>query len=164
MRTIAKKIDWFIIKEEYVTTEIGYEELAKKHQIRRNTLCERAAKEEWVKQRARYREDLERKTAEEIAKKKAKQKAKDAVKVNKVCDKLLKRISSMAEKVVTAKELKALTSALGDIQKLKGIKSDEDKQEQEARIKALLHSIEKDTDKGHDAVKVIIEGAEEYAE
>lgn len=168
MIAIAKEIDWLIIKEEYVTTKISYKKLAEKHKVRYNTLTERAAAEGWVQERVRYREELEEKTLEELkrktARKNAKQRIKESKKVNEVSSKLLDKVLIIAEKITTAKELKALTDALLNIQKLKGIKSDEDMKEQAARTNAYLHSIEKDVDKGPQNITVVIEGNEDYAE
>lgn len=165
---LSEKYDWSNIKKEYVTGKMSYKKLAEEHGIRLNTLTERAAEEGWVQERGRYREEIEQKTLEELQKKTARQNAKqrirDSKEVNKVSSRLLEQVYVLVEKVKTPKELKSLTSALLDIQKLKGIKSEEDRKEQAARIKALLHSIEKDADKGPQEVKIVIEGDEEYAE
>lgn len=165
---MADRYDWPNIKKEYVTGKMSYKKLAEMHDIRLNTLTERAADEGWVQERVKYREEIEQKTLEELKKKTARQNAKQRIKdskeVNRVSNKLLEQVLSLADKVKSAKELKSLTSALLDIQKLKGIKSDDDMKEQAARIKALLHSVEKDIDKGPETVKVIIEGNGEYAE
>lgn len=161
---MAARYDWLNIKKEYVTGEITYEELAGKHGIRFKTLAERAASEEWVKEREKYREEIERITLEKAAKKKAKEMQKAEKSVNKVCDKLLDKISELIVNVRKAGDVKSLTSALTDIQKLKGIKSEEDRKEQAARIRVLLHSVEKDVDKGPETVKIIIEGNEEFAD
>ena len=168
MNSLAEVYDWSNIKKEYVTGKMSYKKLAEAHGIRLNTLTERAADEGWVQERVQYREEIEQKTLEELqkktARKNAKQRIKDSNEVSKVSSKLLSQVFTLADKVKTAKELKSLTSALLDIQKLKGIKSEEDRKEQAARIRALLHSVEKDVDKGPETVKIIIEGAEEYAE
>ncbi len=160
--------DWPNIKKEYVTGKMSYKKLAENHGIRLNTLTERAAKEGWVQERVQYREDVEEKTLEELkkktARKNAKQRIKDSKEVNKVSSKLLDVVFTLSETIKSPKELKALTSALLDIQKLKGIKSDEDMKEQAARISALLQTVEKNTVSGPQAVNVVITGAEEYAE
>ena len=147
-----------------MTGKITYEKLAEKHGIRFKTLAERAASEEWVNEREKYREEIDRITLEKAAKKKAKEIQKAEKRVSNVCDELLEKISELIVNVKKAGEVKSLTSALTDIQKLKGIKSEDDRKEQAARIRALLHSVEKDVDKGPETVKVIIEGGEEYAE
>lgn len=160
--------DWLNIKKEYVTGKMSYKKLAENHGIRLNTLTERAAKEGWVQDRVKFREDLEEKTIEEMKKKAARQNAKQRIKdskeVNKVSSKLLTVVLTLSEKISTAKELKTLTSALLDIQKLKGIKSEDDMKEQAARISVLLKSAEKNASGGPTAVNVVISGADEYAE
>lgn len=160
--------DWLNIKKEYVTGKTSYKKLAENHGIRLNTLTERAAKEGWVQERVKFREDLEEKTIEEMKKKAARQNAKQRIKdskeVNKVSSKLLAVVLTLSERISTAKELKALTSALLDIQKLKGIKSDDDMKEQAARIGVLLQTVKKNASGGPTAVNVVISGADEYAE
>lgn len=161
---LAEKYDWLNIKKEYVTGKLTYDDLVKKYGMQYKTLSQRAAREGWVKEREKYRAEIERISLEKEAKKKAREMAKAEKSVNKVCDRLLEKISEMIDRVKSAKDLKSLTSALSDVQKLKGIKSDADRKEQEARIKALLHSVEKDINAESKTVEVIIEGAQEYAE
>lgn len=162
---MAEKYDWDKIKKDYITGNLTYEELCKKHGVKRyNTLADRAAKEEWVDERGKYRVEKEQKELEEIARKKAKKAARDTVKVDKVCDKLLVRITDMTDKVFKAADIKNLTSALLDICKIKGVKSEADRKEQNAKIDMMLNSMERNLNGGPAAVEIHIKGAEEYAE
>lgn len=162
---MAAKYDWDNIKKEYITGNITYEKLCEKYGIkRRKTLEERASKEKWGDLRGEYRGEIQKISLEREAKKKAKAMEKAEKKVSKVCDKLLDTIFEMADKVKKAGDVKSLTSALTDVQKMKGIKSEDDRKEQAARIKALLQSVERNAETGPQTVKVIIEGSEEYAE
>ncbi len=162
---MAQKYDWDKIKEDYITGKNTYAELCEKYGIKRHkTLEERAAAEKWVDLRGNYRGEKEKKKLEEIARKNAKKAAKDKTSVDKTCNSLLKRIAVLAEKVIKPGDIKSLTSALMDICKMKDIKSDDDRREQQARISALLSSVEKNTTNGPQTVNVVITGADEYAE
>ena len=162
---MAERYDWDKIKKDYITGNLTYEELCKKHGVKRyNTLAERAADEEWRKEREKYREEKRQKELEEIARKKAKKAARDTVKVDKVCDKLLIRITDMTDKVFKAADIKDLTTALANVCKIKGIKSEDDRREQNAKIDMMLNSMERNLNSGSAAVEIRIKGAEEYAE
>ena len=162
---MAQKYDWDKIKKDYITGNFTYDELCEKYEIKRHkTLEERAAAEKWVDLRGKYRGEKEQKELEEIARKNAKKAARDEACVDKACNKLLKRIAEMAEKINKPGDIKSLTSALIDIHKMKGIKSEGDKREQQARINALLSSVEKNATGGPQTVNVVITGAEEYAD
>ena len=92
--------------------------------------------------------------------------ANKSVKINDVADKLLDKITNMIEEheeiLLNSQSLKHITSALKDIKDIKGLKSDIDLREQEARINKLRKEAEeeqKDT-----MVTVILGGeAEDYA-
>lgn len=162
---MAQKYDWDKIKKDYITGNFTYDELCEKYEIKRHkTLEERAAAEKWVEQRGKYRGEKEQKELEEIARKKAKKAARDEMTVDKVCNKLLKRISAMADSVFKASDIKDLSSALSNICKIKGVKSEDDRKEQRARIDAMLNTVEKNMNGGPAAVEIHITGAEEYAE
>ena len=134
---MAQKYDWDKIKKDYITGKSTYTELCEKYGIKRHkTLEERAADEKWVELMGEYRGEIQKISLEREAKKKAKAMEKAEKKVSKVCDKLLDTIFEMADKVKKAGDVKSLTSALTDVQKMKGIKSEDDRKEQAARIKA----------------------------
>lgn len=62
---------------------------------------------------------------------------KKAVNLNDIADILADRIKALAEKAEDADTIKKLTSAAKDIRDIKGIKTDADLREQEARIRKL---------------------------
>ena len=91
----------------------------------------------------------------------AKDIANNSVKINNVADKLLEKISSMIEEheeiLYNSQSLKHITSALKDIKDIKGLKSDIDLREQEARINKLRKDAE-DDDKDKDiTIEVIMD-------
>lgn len=63
--------------------------------------------------------------------------SKKAVNLNDIADILADRIKALAEKAEDADTIKKLTSAAKDIRDIKGIKTDADLREQEARIRKL---------------------------
>ena len=68
------------------------------------------------------------------------------MRINDVADKLLDKISDMiTQEGLTTQNIKHLTSAIKDIKDVKGIKSEIDLKEQNARIDKLRKEIEKDT-------------------
>lgn len=66
--------DWLKIKSEYVSGNISYRKLAEKHGVSASFLMQKAAKEEWSKQRDKQQRKTEAKT-----KQKAEEKISDAL-------------------------------------------------------------------------------------
>ncbi len=162
---MAEKYDWDKIKKDYITGNMTYEKLCEKYGIKRHkTLEERAAKEKWGELRGEYRGEIEKITLQKEAKKKAKKTEKVKKRISEVSDKLLDRVFDLAGSVCKAGDLKDLTTALSNIQRISGIKSEADQREQEARIDALVKQVEKNASSGPQTVNVVITGAEEYAE
>lgn len=96
--TIGKKVDWNVIKTEYIAGGISQRKLAKKYDIPFPTLRDRAKNEEWAKQRDKVRDRAVTKTIEKTA---------DAVVSNAVklerakglaIDRLIKALEQMPEK------------------------------------------------------------------
>ena len=80
-----------------------------------------------------------------------------STKINDVADKLLDKITETIEAIgLDALSIKQLASALKDIKDIKGIKSDLDIREQEARIDKLRKDAS-DED-GETSVTVVLEG------
>ena len=152
-------MDWKEIKAEYAEGGISYRDLAKKYDVSFSTLSKVAKREGWSKLRLQACEKEDAKIASVVGKKNAKR----AVKILKVADKLLDKISDTIDSmdVIDSQSLKHFTSALKDLKDIKGIKSDSDMREQEARIKKLQREAdETDSDKGKDVVVRIAGGAD----
>ena len=173
---VDTQVDWNAIKIEYVTdSSASYRSLSEKYGVIERTLERHASKEGWVELRRQFIGDVSTKTLELEMKKRAKQ----AVKVGKIADKLLKKLSKAVDEldltlvqdvqktktieynndkrpdkptkeivdekvtigqvssIVDRNGLKAITSALADVQKILGIKSELDEREQKARITAF---------------------------
>ena len=146
-------MDWKKAKAEYIAGGTSYRKLADKYGISRSKLQARATSENWAELKSQTQAKTESKIVESISD----QEAKVVVGVIEVADKLLKRICELAEKS-TEGNIKTLTSALKDIRDIKGVKTDADMREQEARIKKIQKEAEAD-DNSTTEFKVTFGGA-----
>lgn len=151
-------MDWKKIKADYIAGGTSYRKLAEKYGVSFSTLKEIARREKWteLKEKARYKADT--KFADLMGEKQANRSAK----INDVADMLLDKISNTLEMmdVVDSQSIKHFTSALKDIKDIKGIKSDIDLKEQEARIAKLQKDAEAESNKDNEVV-ITIEGGDE---
>lgn len=121
--------DWNAIKKEYISSDTTYEKLAKKYGVSFSTLEKTARREKW--------RELKRKASERTANNVVKSVSKRNAKLDNTIDKLIDKAAELADIVGDAQSIKQLASALNDLAKLKGYKSEADIREQEARIDAL---------------------------
>ena len=151
-------MDWKKVKAEYIAGGTSYRKLAEKYGVSFSTLKEIARREKWtdLKEKAQLKADT--KFADLLGEKQAKRSAK----ISDVADMLLDKISTTLSimDVVDSQSIKHFTSALKDIKDIKGIKSDIDLKEQEARIAKLQREAEADTDK-NSSVSITIEGGDD---
>ncbi len=134
-------MDWKGIKAEYIAGGTSYRKLAKKYGVSFSTLRGIAEREKWTDLKAQAQHNADTKLVKSIGE----QNGTYAVSINDVADTLLKKIIAMAEMdCVSSQAIKQLTSALKDIKDVKGIKSDIDLREQEARIDNLRRQAERD--------------------
>lgn len=126
-------IVWKKIKAEYIAGGTSYRKLAEKYGVSRTTLEKTAKDEKWTELRRQAEGKAEAKIVETISD----QNAKKAATLNDIADILADRIKALAEKAEDADTIKKLTSAAKDIRDIKGIKTDADLREQEARIRKL---------------------------
>lgn len=132
--------NWSALKSEYISTDISYKKLCAKHDVPFHKLRKVAEREKWadLKAQARHKESMK------IVEKVAKQGADHTLKLYSVADKLLLKIENTLDEmdVLDSQSIKHFTSALKDIKDIKGIKSDLDLREQEARIEKLRKDAE----------------------
>ena len=149
-------MDWHKLKAEYIAGGTSYRKLAEKYGVSFNTIQGVAKQEKWVELRNQVKDKSTTKMVESIAQ----DITKNAVKINNVADKLLDKISCMLDEYdeLDSQSIKHFTSALKDIKDVKGIKSDIDMREQEARIEKLRK--EASSDDGGDNEIVIVMGEE----
>lgn len=157
---------WLKIKTEYITTDTSYRKLAKKYGVGIQTICARSKDEGWIQMREQHRNDTVTKTIQKIEEQKSAETAKVFVLADKLLDKLEKAIDELDLKVTTHKVktelgnieetteyrvaeeggtvdragLRQLTSALKELQAIKGDLTELDLREREARIAALQRS------------------------
>lgn len=135
-------MDWNKIKAEYIAGGTSYRKLAKKYGVSFSTLRGVAEREKWTDLRTQAQHNADTKLVETIGDKNGTY----SVSINDVADKLLKKITDMLDgeysSALGSQSIRHLTSALKDIKEIKGIKSDIDLKEQNARIDKLRKEIE----------------------
>ena len=146
-------MDWKKIKAEYIAGGTSYRKLAEKHGVSFNTLKTVAIRENWTD----LRQQANNKSTTKIVESIVEGNVEHVASIHSVADKLLEKISTTLElmDVVDSQSIKHFTSALKDIKDIKGIKSDIDLKEQEARIAKLQKEAEAgkfDEDKPHGVV------------
>ena len=128
-------IDWASVKAEYIAGNIGGRKLCEKHGIPYHKFRKVSEREKWTALKAQAKQE----ESANIFKSVAKENAKHTLKLYAVADKLLLKIENTLDEmdVLDSQSIKHFTSALKDIKDIKGIKSDLDLREQEARIDKL---------------------------
>jgi uncharacterized protein YjcR len=139
---VDKKPDWHKLKAEYIAGGISYRKLAEKYGVSFSTLKEIARREKWTE----LREKAQHKADTTFANLMGKKQANRTAKIDDVADKLLDKIEFMLGQpaILTTQGIKHLTSAIKDIKEIKGIKSDIDLKEQNARINKLIKDTEEE--------------------
>lgn len=136
-------MDWNKLKAEYIAGGTSYRKLAEKYKdegVTFNNLKLVAAKEGWANLREQAMDKATTRMVDEVAK----DISKNALKINDVADKLLDKIAHLIDDYedIGTQEIKQLTSSLKDIKDIKGVKSEIDLKEQNARIDKLRKEIE----------------------
>lgn len=152
-------MDWNKLKAEYIAGGTSYRKLCQKYDVSLNTLQQVAKREKWCELKKQAQDKSNAKMVNAISN----DIAKKSTKINDVADKLLDKISDMLDTFeFDTQAIKHLTSSLKDIKDIKGLKSDIDLREQEARINKLRKEAEEEQ---KDATVTVILGgeAEDYA-
>lgn len=132
-------MDWKKVKAEYIAGGTSYRKLAKKYGVSFSTLRGIAEREKWTDLKAQARHNADTKLVESISE----QNGTYSVSIYDVADKLLDKIIDMLDmEGLGSQGLRHLTSSLKDIKEIKGIKSEIDLKEQNARIDKLRKEIE----------------------
>lgn len=180
-------VDWNAIRKEYIQGGVSYRELAAKYGVPLPTLAERAKAEKWVELRKQAHDKAITKTVETVAKQNAKVDDRINRLANRLIEKLEKAVDELDVKTVTMKTtmktgaakvtteykkldkekegpvdkggLQQLTNTLRDLKAILDVRSDLDRQEQEARIANLRRQAE--ADKNPDGAKLVVEGMPE---
>ena len=154
-------MDWKKIKAEYIAGGTSYRKLAEKYNVPFGTLRRIAKQEEWTQKRTQVEHNVDTGIVDSISQKETKK----AVDIIDVADKLLNKIEELADTlVVDTQSLKQLTSALKDLKEIKGIKSEKDLEEQNARIAKLRREAEREDDTINEIEVVFNAGSEAWNE
>jgi hypothetical protein len=158
---VTQVADWNALKAEYIRGGTSYRKLAEKHGVSFNTLKTVAIREKWTDLRQQTNNTATTKLVDKIGG----QQASRSAKILDVADKLLDKISITIDSmpVMDSQSLKHITSALKDLKDIKGIKSDIDLKEQEARIAKLQKESLLDEKGSNEVVVKMNNEAEEYS-
>ena len=153
--------DWQKIKTEYITTDTSYRKLADKYGIDQATISRKAKKENWVSKRQHHISETQAKILDADTE----EKVDRAVRLKTVADKLLEKVEQYVDTdgPITAASLKNLSDALRNIKDAQMIRTDEDVEEQKARIAKLRKEAEKEERSDNTIVIQFAEGSEDYA-
>lgn len=145
--------DWEKIKAEYITTEVSVRDLAQKYGVHYTTIGKKASKEGWQE----LRQQQTNTTLTKILTAVTDQKVDRATKLYNAADELLEKIVSGISSVaiVSPNAAKNYSDALKNIKEIHMIRTQEDIEEQKARIAKLQKEAQKaDTD---EPIRVVIE-------
>jgi transposase-like protein len=149
-------VDWKRIKAEYIAGGTSYRKLAEKHNVPFGTLRRIAKQEGWTQKRTQVEHNVDTGIVDSVSQ----NETKKAVDIINVADKLLEKIEAAAERFSDPDSIKKLTSAIKDLKDIKGIKSDADMREQEARIEKLRKDAEREDDTTNE-IEIVFKAGEE---
>jgi uncharacterized protein YjcR len=141
-------VDWKRIKAEYIAGGTSYRKLAEKYGVPRTTLERTAKNEKWADLRRQAEGEAEAKIINAISNKKVDIDDKYFRLVDKLLDKAEETIDDVDKWHPTL--LKVMATTMKYLKECKGIKSEADMREQDARIKKLQMEVayrEEDDDK-----------------
>ena len=138
-------MDWNKIKAEYIAGGTSYRKLAEKHKVSFSTLRKVAAKEQWTDLRNRAGAKADTKLVDVVSEKSA----KIDERYFRLVDKLMKKAEETIENtpVWSVNGLKEMATAMKYLKECKGVKSEADIREQEARIAKLQKEAEGEENK-----------------
>ena len=155
-------MDWNAIKTEYIAGGISYRKLCEKYGVPKTTLERKAKDEKWTELRRQAEGKTEAKIVNAISRQNAKIDDKYFRLIDKLFDKAEEVIENMSE--WQPYTLKEMATAMKYLKECKGVKSDADLREQEARIAKLQKDAEKNDDTVNEINVVFSAGSEEWNE
>ena len=154
--------DWLKMKKEYLSGGVSFKVLAEKYGVPYQALCRVARNEGWSRLRRVAGSKADVKLIESIASKNAYFNERYVELIDKLFDKANVVIDGVPS--WTPSTLKEMATAMKYLRDARGIKSDADAKEQEARIMKLLRELEGEGAAAQ-KISVMIEGAAaEYGE
>ena len=144
-------MDWNKIKAEYIAGGTSYRKLAAKYGVPFSNLKNIAIKEQWTQLREQAKNRTDTKLVDSIGR----QNAKIDDKYFRLVDKLMQKAEETIENtpVWSVNALKEMATAMKYLKECKGVKSEADIREQEARI-AKLQKEAQEEDNTHTEIKV----------
>lgn len=144
----CENVNWSKLKTEYITTDTSYRKLAEKYDVSQSTLRKIAAREQWVELKNKFGTARDAEMANVLG--------AEAGILSAELDKryydIIERLLDKAEDIIDTtpiwqvSSLKEMATAMKYIKECKGIKSDADRREQEARIRTLEKNSEDDSE------------------
>lgn len=155
-------VDWITIKAEYIAGGTSYRKLVEKYGVSRTTLQRKAKDENWIGLRSQAEAKTETKIVNDISK----QNAKIDDTYFRCVDKLMKKAEELIDStpIWQPQMLKDLATTMKYLKECKGVKSDIDLREQEARIRTLEKQAEKEAGTVNEINVVFNAGPEEWNE
>ena len=153
-------MDWNKIKAEYIAGGTSYRRLAEKYGVPRTTLERKAKDEKWTELRRQADGKAEAKIVNAISDKSAK--IDDTY--FRIVDKLMRKAEELIDNTTIWQptNLKDMATTIKYLKECKGVKSEADIREQEARI-AKLQKEAQEEEKDNGVTIVIGADAEEYS-
>lgn len=156
--------DWAKIKTEYVTNpDASYRELSQKYGVHYTNIAKKASKEGWQQLRQQHAIAVQTKAQTAVERKQVRRASKIDEAADMLLDKVMEFMAASEDMMVNTQSMKHISGVLKDIKEIKGMKSEADIREQEARIAKLRRDAERD-ESANEPVRVVMEGElEEYS-
>ena len=153
-------VEWSKIKADYISGGTSYRKLAKKYGVSPTTLTKVAIREGWND--ARHQAEI--KQTSKIVNDVSKKNAKIDDTYYRIIDKLMKKAEELVDNtpIWQPTNLKDMATTMKYLKECKGVKSEADIREQEARIKKLEKEIEAEA-KDNGVTIVIAPEVEDYS-
>lgn len=150
------------VKQEYITTDLSYRNLADKFGMSLSKISKAAKAENWPEERKQFRDKCNTKTLNRASNTIAKRR----VRVLDAADRLLDKWESCLEKVPDddVKGVKLLAATLKDIKECSMINSKQDEKEQKLRIRAIEKQLAAQDDNKSHTITVLMQNSEEFAQ
>lgn len=94
-----KKNNWAAIRAEYITTDISYEQLAKKYGVTKTAIWKHAKPEKWVEERTKYISKKNEEVVKRVENKDIKNTVSRIERINALADKLLTKLERACDEL-----------------------------------------------------------------
>lgn len=158
-------VDWNKLKAEYIAGGTSYRKLAEKYGVSENTLRRRAAKEKWTQERHKSDTKVTQKIIEIVSDENAEEVASAITLINESAMNMLRQINrETAHGISDYRDFSTYSRALKQLKEVLDIKSENDMEEQQARIDNLRRQADADKTKDNVVEFEFAGDTGEYAE